>query len=69
MTTSEDYANKTGEELVEMGVGLVARGMFRMGDKGSENNPKAAYDAGMAAINVIRELAFEFLRKTSKVKQ
>jgi hypothetical protein len=63
---SDDHTQKTGEQLIEEGVGLVARGMFRRGDKGGENNPEAAYDSGMTAVSVIREMAFDFLRQVNR---
>ena len=54
---------KTADQLIEEGVGLIAKGMFRMGHKDAGNDPKAASDAGMSAVSVIREMAFEFMRK------
>jgi hypothetical protein len=58
--------NKTPSDLIEEGVGLIAKGMFRRGDKSAENNPKAAYEDGMLAVGVIREMAFNFLRIANK---
>ncbi len=64
MRVEMDHKRRTADQLIEDGVGLIARGMFRMGATGEQNNPQKAYNAGMAAISTIREMAFEFLRKT-----
>lgn len=63
------HDGKTASELIEEGVGLIAKGIFRKGDKSGENNPRAAYDAGLAAVSVIRGMAFDFLRQADKPTQ
>ena len=59
--TADD--TRTATELIEAGVGLIAQGMFRLGDRAGENNPQAAYDDGMAAVSTIRSMAFDFLKR------
>lgn len=61
----DPHANKSPSQMIEEGVGLIARGMFRKGDRSHENDPQAAYEDGMAAVSVIRETALEFLRKAN----
>jgi hypothetical protein len=62
MSTADEQADMTADQLIEEGVGLVARGMFRLGDKSGENKPQAAFDAGLAAVSTIRSMAFDFKR-------
>lgn len=56
--------DKTASQLIEEGVGLIAQGMYRKADR--EKNPQAAYEDGMAAVNVIRHMAFDFLKKSNR---
>ncbi len=65
MSIEDNYATGTASQMIEDGVGLVARGLFRLGDKSGENNPQAAGDAGLTAVSVIREMALDFLRKAN----
>lgn len=53
-------SNITGEEIVEIGVGLVARGIFRIGDSNHENNPTEAFYAGLNVASLFKELAYDF---------
>ena len=59
MSAEKDKAS--AEKLIEDGVGLVAQGMFRLGS--TNNDPQAAYDAGMTVVSVVRDMAFDFARK------
>jgi len=51
------------ETDIEDGVALIARAMFRKGDKGAGNDPQAAHDIGMAVVSTVRSMAFDFLRQ------
>ena len=53
---------RSADQLIEEGVGLIAKGMFRLGDKSHEANPQAAYDAGMAVVSTVRGMSFDFLK-------
>lgn len=57
--------DRTPTDLIEQGVGLIAQGMFRKGDPSRGNDPRTAYDEGMAAVNTIRGLAFDFLKRAN----
>jgi hypothetical protein len=57
---------KTGDQLVEDGIALIARGMFRVGHADGGNNPKEASDMGLAAVSVIREMALDFLKRAQR---
>ena len=61
--TKRDELKKSGADLIEQGVGLIARGMYRMGDGDLGGDPQAASDAGFSAVSVIRGDALEFMRK------
>lgn len=50
----------TGDELIEHGFGLIARGMFRIGE--DEGNPGEAAGKGLSCASIIRDLAFDFAR-------
>jgi len=54
------------DEMIEEGLSLIARGMFRMADENIGNDPRGAYDAGMGLVSVIRNMAFDFNRKSQK---
>lgn len=64
MPTTRDDAGAA--ELIERGVGLIAQGMFRMGDPSGGNDPKAAQEAGFAAVSVIRGMALDFMKVTAR---
>ena len=53
---------RTPEQLIEYGVGLIAKGMFRMGSASKLGRPRDAHDSGMAAVSTIRGMALDFLR-------
>lgn len=53
------------EEWIEKGLGLIALGMLKIGDEKFGNDPKLAYEYGMSAVSIIREMSFEFLKKVS----
>lgn len=57
-----DEQKRIAEEMIEDGIALVARGMFRKGAKGEGNDPNEAYKSGMSAVSVIRGMAFDFKR-------
>lgn len=61
-----DDDTRTPSELIEQGVGLIAKGMFRRGSKQGEGRPKEAYEDGMTAVSVIREMAFNFLKQANR---
>jgi hypothetical protein len=67
--TDEQAANASPSELIEAGVGLIARGMFRRGDKSGENDPQSAYKDGMSAVAVVRDMAFGFLKSANAAKR
>lgn len=50
----------SGYDIAELGVGLLARGIFRIGDSELENNPNEAFDVGLNATSIIRDLSFSF---------
>ena len=66
--TEDQQRTATSSELIEAGVGLIARGMFRKGDKSGEAQPREAYEDGMAAVSVIRDMAFNFLKISNAEK-
>lgn len=54
----EIIASLTGDELVELGVGLIARGMFRSREAGISKNE--IVDMADSALNVIRNIKNDF---------
>lgn len=66
--TEERVKTMTPDELIEEGLGLVARGMFRLGDRGHMNKPMEAYDKGMSVVSVVRDMAVNFYRIGNKPK-
>lgn len=50
----------TADQLIEEGIGLIARGLFRKGT--NEGNLEDAYRSGMSAVSVIREMALNYHR-------
>ena len=47
-------------QLIEEGMALIARGLYRVGDKKMQNRPDIAACDAYAAATVIMELADEF---------
>lgn len=60
--------DRTADQLIENGVALIAQGMFRKGSREGQGDPRGAFDSGMSAVSVIRELAFDFYRLAEKQK-
>lgn len=52
------------DKLIEDGLALVAKGMFRIGDTLGE--PMTAFERGMSVVRVVREMAFDFNRRATK---
>lgn len=58
----KDATPETAEGMIEEGVALIARGLFRIGDASGRGDPAAAFTYGMVAVSTIRDMAFDFLR-------
>lgn len=57
----------TPEELVEEGLGLISRGMFREGY--TNKNPKEAASMGWSVVSVIRDISFDLEAQARKAKK
>jgi hypothetical protein len=66
--TEDRIKTMSPDELMEEGLGLISRGMFRLGDKSLQNKPMEAYEQGMTLVSIIRDMAFSFRRLGEKVE-
>ncbi len=60
---SDPYRNMTGYEMVEHGIGLIARGLFRQGHSEYEGDPVKAYELATVAASCLRDEAVSWRRK------
>lgn len=61
--TENEIKNATPDQLVEEGIGLIARGLYRAEKQGGT---QAAYDLGRGATAAVRATWFDFVRVGGK---
>jgi hypothetical protein len=67
-TLTEDVlSTMTPEEIIEEGLGLVSRGMFREGC--TNKNPKEAASMGWSVVSVVRDMCFDLEAQARKAKK
>lgn len=67
LLTVDRLSSMTPEELVEEGLGLISRGMFREGY--TNKNPKEAASMGWTVRNVIADMCYDFEAQARKAKK
>ncbi len=51
------------EDMLEEGVGLIARALFRIGHKEHGNDPKQAFEEALRVCATVRSLGLDFAKQ------